>query len=207
MGGSLKAKDISTYFSKGRHFNIQIIVMGHGAIDIDKKSRENIKTLYVTTQNTKNFFKDIKEKFDITMAIEKYSYVKYGVIEYDLIMNEYIVYDENHKIHINSKEMEVSTLPDFNVRKFANVKKFSVSDTQQIITFLETRAIGDLNITEETFLYYLAYYLIQIEKISLKMSKYEELIPQNYHLSFQNLSKSMARGIRNLSVKKKELNY
>ena len=178
MGGLLKAKDVSSYFSKGRHFNIQIIVMGHVAVDIDKKSRENIKTLYITTQNTTIFFKDIKEKFEIKTPIESYSYVTYGVIEYNLITNDYIVYDQNHNIHVDSKEMKITTLPDFDIKKYANVRDFSVNERKQIIIFLESRAIEFINITNETFLYYLVYYLIQIEKIKINMTKYEELIPK-----------------------------
>ena len=215
MGGSLKAKDISKLFATGRHFNIQIIVMGHVAVDIDKKSRENIKTLYITTQNTTIFFNDVKEKFEIKKPIENYKHVTYDVIKYDLITDEFIVYDQNHTVHIDTKEMTISTLPDFNIKKYANKRSFSQSDINQIIPFLESQAIegdgqqptGGINITEETFLYYLVYYLIQIEKFPLNINKYQEILPKELEHTFKGLTNSLVQGVKEARTIHKEFKF
>ena len=105
--------------------------------------------------------------------------------------------------------MTISTLPDFNIKKYANKRSFSQSDINQIIPFLESQAIedGGLNITEETFLYYLVYYLIQIEKFPLNINKYQEILPKELEHTFKGLTNSLVQGVKEARTIDKEFKF
>ena len=68
MGGYFKHNSIDDIFSKGRHYNIKLIVMGHKAADVTNKGRGNINLFYCTTQNSDAFFDD--KSFLVTMTLE-----------------------------------------------------------------------------------------------------------------------------------------
>ena len=90
MAGYFKHNSIDDIFSKGRHYNIKLIVMGHKAADVTNKGRGNINFFYCTTQNSDAFFDDIEDKYSIDNDdIRNYQDLQYGMIRYDLIKNTY----------------------------------------------------------------------------------------------------------------------
>ena len=60
--GNMKLdKQLANIISKGRHFNIQLFFLAHLSTDLNPKSRNNVKEIYITTGNSKKkFFHDIK---------------------------------------------------------------------------------------------------------------------------------------------------
>ena len=62
MGDKLN-KDIAYYFTEGRHNNIQMIVMCHKAAQIIKTARMSCDTIYLTTYNGADLFKNFNEIF------------------------------------------------------------------------------------------------------------------------------------------------
>ena len=61
MGDKLN-KDIAYYFTEGRHYNIQKIVMCHKPAQIIKTARMCCDTIYLTTYNGADLFKNFNEK-------------------------------------------------------------------------------------------------------------------------------------------------
>ena len=60
MGDRLN-KDIAYYFTEGRHYNIQMIVMCHKPAQIINTARMSGDTIYLTTYNGPDLFKNFNE--------------------------------------------------------------------------------------------------------------------------------------------------
>ena len=60
MGDSLN-KDIAYYFTEGRHYNIQMIVMCHKPAQIINTARMSCDTIYLTNYNGPDLFKNFNE--------------------------------------------------------------------------------------------------------------------------------------------------
>ena len=60
MGDKL-SKDIAYYFTEGRHHNIQMIVMCHKPAEIINTARMSCDTIYLTTYNGADLFKNFNE--------------------------------------------------------------------------------------------------------------------------------------------------
>ena len=60
MGDKLK-KDIGYYFTEGRHHNIQMIGMCHKPAQIINTARMSSDTIYLTTYNWADLFKNFNE--------------------------------------------------------------------------------------------------------------------------------------------------
>ena len=157
--GNMKLdKQVANIISKGRHFNIQLIFLAHLSTDLNPKSRNNVKEIYITTGNSKKFFHDLKEKFMIS-DLSSFSHIEYGMIRYNLNKNSYVVYDKNYKKIYDSSTNKISTRSDFQISYFLNQQTFSDLEKSEIVNFLESQI--DINVTDPLLLYYLNYYLIQ----------------------------------------------
>ena len=62
MGDRLN-KDIAYYFTEGRHYNIQMIVMCNKPAQIINTARMSCGTIYLTTYNGPDLFKNLNEKY------------------------------------------------------------------------------------------------------------------------------------------------
>ena len=62
------------YFTEGRHYNIQMIVMCHKATEIIDTARMSCDTIYLTTYNGPDLFKNFNE-------IYIYIYVKKTLVK------------------------------------------------------------------------------------------------------------------------------
>ena len=54
-------KDIAYYFTEGRHYNIQMTVMCHKPAQINNTARLSCYTIYLTTYNGDDLFKNFNE--------------------------------------------------------------------------------------------------------------------------------------------------
>lgn len=122
MGNLIKQKDVSEIFTKGRHSHIQIIVLAHKACDVDNKIRENIDVFYTTTQNNQLFFDDLNRNYSLDFNLRKFYYVQFGIIRLDLIMGNYIVYDKDMNMLVDSQNQIYNIQKDFDIKKFAHKK-------------------------------------------------------------------------------------
>jgi len=154
-----KQKNMSEIFTKGRHQNIQIVVLAHKACDVDNKIRENIQTFFTTTQNNAAFFNDINKNYKMNMPLSYYTHHKYGIIRVDTISEHMQVYDKDLNILVDTEHEIYNNSQDFDIRIYANTKHLSNQVIEQIIIFLESEAKVPLKIIPDTFYFYFDHYL------------------------------------------------
>ena len=110
MGDRLN-KDIGYYFTEGRHYNIQMIVMCHKPAQIINTARMSCDTIYLTTYNgpdlSKNFNEIYKCEHDINKIISELNSnyynctdgmsdeLRYGIIKYNKKENTFIIISSN----------------------------------------------------------------------------------------------------------------
>ena len=109
MGDKLN-KDIAYYFTEGRHYNIQMIVMCHKAAQIINTARLSCDTIYLTTYNRADLFlKNFNEiykcenNFNKIISELKSNYynctdgmsdeLRYGIIKHNRKENNFINID------------------------------------------------------------------------------------------------------------------
>ena len=110
MGDKLN-KDIDYYFTEGRHYNIQMIVMCHKPAQINNTARMSCDTIYLTTYNGSDLFKNFNEIYkcehDFSKIISELNSnhynrtdgmsdeLRYGIIKYNKKENTFIIINSN----------------------------------------------------------------------------------------------------------------
>ena len=110
MGDKLN-KDIAYYFTEGRHYNIQMIVMCHKPAQIINTARMSCDTVYLTTYNGADLFKIFNEIYKCEHNCNKIiselngnyynctdgmsDELRYGMIKYNRKENTFIIIDKN----------------------------------------------------------------------------------------------------------------
>ena len=118
MGDKLN-KDIAYYFTEGRLYNIQMIVMCHKPTQIINTARMSCDTIYLTTYNGANLFKNFNEihkcehNFNKTISELNSNYynctdgmsdeLRYGIIKYNRKENTFIIIDKNRTMLYDSR--------------------------------------------------------------------------------------------------------
>ena len=118
MGDRLN-KDIGYYFTEGRHYNFQMIVMCHKPAQIINTARMSCDTFYLTTYNGPDLFKNFNEIYkcehDFNKKISEinsnyYNYtdgisdeLRYGIIKYNKKENTFIIISSNRTIIYDSR--------------------------------------------------------------------------------------------------------
>ena len=67
MGENIRLPAIDSLYSKGRHQNINIICVGHTVTDLNTKSRDNTRAIYITLNSSQQFFERVQEKFKLIL--------------------------------------------------------------------------------------------------------------------------------------------
>ena len=118
MGDRLN-KDIGYYFTEGRHYNIQMIVMCHKPAQIINTARMSCDTIYLTTYNGPDLFKNFNETYKCEHDFNKIiielnsnyynctdgmSYeLRYGIIKYNKKENTFIFISSNRTMIYDSR--------------------------------------------------------------------------------------------------------
>ena len=118
MGDRLN-KDIAYYFTEGRHYNIQMIVMCHKPAQIINTARMSCDTVYLTTYNGPDLFKNFNEIFKcehgsskIISELNSNHYnrtdgmsdeLRYGIIKYNKKENTFIIINSNRTMIYDSR--------------------------------------------------------------------------------------------------------
>ena len=118
MGDKLN-KDIVYYFTEGRHYNIQKIVMFHKPAQLFITARMSCDTIYLTTYKGADLFKNFNEIYKCEQNFNKiiselnsnyYSCTDgmsdelcYGIIKYNEKENTFIFIDKNRTMIYDSK--------------------------------------------------------------------------------------------------------
>ena len=118
MGDRLN-KDIANYFAEGRHCNIKMIVLCHKPAQIINTARMSCDTIYLTTYNGPDLFKNFNEIYKcehdfIKIVSELYSNqynrtdgmsdeLRYGIIKYNRKENTFIIINSNRTMIYDSR--------------------------------------------------------------------------------------------------------
>ena len=118
MGDRLN-KDIAYYFTEGRPYNIQMIVMCHKPAQIINTARMSCDTIYLTTYNGPDLFKNFNEIYKcehdlskIISELKSYHYnrtdgmsdeLRYGIIKYNKKENTFIIINSNRTMIYDSR--------------------------------------------------------------------------------------------------------
>ena len=118
MGDKLN-KDIGYYFTEGRHYKFQMIVMCHKLAQIINTARISCDTIYLTTYNGPDLFKKFNETYkcehDFNKIISElnsnyHNYtdgmsdeLRYGIIKYNKKENTFIIISSNRTIIYDSR--------------------------------------------------------------------------------------------------------
>ena len=118
MGDRLN-KDIGYYFTEGRHYNIKMIVMCHKPAQIINTARMSCDTIYLTTYNGPDLFKNFNEIYkcehDFNKIISELNSnyynctdgmsdeLRYGIIKYNKKENTFIIISSNRKMIYDSR--------------------------------------------------------------------------------------------------------
>ena len=118
MGDKLN-KDIDYYFTEGRHYNIQMIVMCHKPAQINNTARMSCDTIYLTTYNGSDLFKNFNEIYkcehDFSKIISELNSnhynrtdgmsdeLRYGIIKYNKKENNFIIIKSNRTMIYDSR--------------------------------------------------------------------------------------------------------
>ena len=118
MGDRLN-KDIAYYFTEGRYYNIQMIVMCQKPAQIIKTARMSCDTIYLTTYNGPDLFKIFNEickcQYDFSKIISELNSnhynrtdgmsdgLRYGIIEYNKKENTFIISSSNRTMIYDSR--------------------------------------------------------------------------------------------------------
>ena len=118
MGDKLN-KDIAYYFTEGRLYNIQMIVMCHKPAQIINTARMSCDTIYLTTYNGADLFKNFNEIYKCEHNFNKIiselnsnyynctdgmsDELRYGIIKYNRKENTFIIIDKNRTMLYDSR--------------------------------------------------------------------------------------------------------
>ena len=118
MGDKLN-KDIAYYFREGKHYNIQMIVMFHKPAQIINTARMSCDTIYLTTYNGADLFKNFNEIYKcehnfnkIISELNSNYYIctdemseelRYGILKYNRKENTFIIIDKNRTMIYDSR--------------------------------------------------------------------------------------------------------
>ena len=198
MGDRLN-RDIGYYFTEGRHYNIQMIVMCHKPAQIINTARMSCDTNYLTTYNVPDLFKNFNEIYkcehDFYKTINELNCnhynrtdgmsdeFRYGIIKYNKKENTFIIINSNRTMIYDSRVV------------FLDLKALSLKDeleredTNKLIAYMKPLMI---NATDKNVINHDNYQFYFIKLLTLNKFKI-----QNDVLTKEMI---MGKGIKSLST-------
>ena len=151
MGDKLN-KDIAYYFIEGRHYNIQMIVMCHKPAQIINIARMNCDTIYFTTYNGADLFKNFNEIYKCEHNFNKIiselnsnyynctdgmtDELRYGIIKYNRKENNFILIDKNRTMIYDSR------VGFLDLKVLSLIDKLEIEDKNKLIAYMEPLMIN-----------------------------------------------------------------
>ena len=154
---------VNDLFLNGRHRNIQCIIIAHTTKIISNQIRQNIHNILITTNNTPEFYRQLKEVYGINEQIENID-LEYGMILYEISKRKITIADKDGKIIKNNNE-------EYNINKYKDMYKFTDEEKEEIKEYLELTSIVPIDIPLHLVPYYKVKYFLSkgIEQNIMKM--------------------------------------
>ena len=173
-------KDIAYYFTEGRYYNIQMIVMCHKPAQIIITARMSCDTIYLTTYNGADLFKNFDEidkcehNFNKIISELNSNYYNctdrisdellYGITKYNKKENTFIIIDKNRTVIYDSSvgfhDLEAVSLKD----------ELEREDINKLIAYMKPLMINALDrnvINHDNYIFYFNKLLI-LNNIKIK---------------------------------------
>lgn len=167
---------VNDLFLNGRHKNIQCIIISHCTKLISNQIRQNISKILITTGNTPEFIKQLKETYDIRQPIENYV-ENYGMMLYNFRTRELLV---NNKYGNQSQILNNDVLV-----KYKNNFNLSQDDKLVVKAVLEAISSTPIDIPEDLIYYYLNIYFLKRKCTDLNISKLRHIYRDKYDLRYR----------------------
>ena len=156
---------VNDLFLNGRHRNVQCIIIAHTTKIISNQIRQNIINILITTNNTPEFYKQLKEVYGIEDPIENIN-LEYGMILYDVNKRKITISDKDGKIIKNNKE-------EYNINKYKDRYDFTDEEKEEIKEYIESTSKTPVDIPLHLVPYYKVKYFLSIgeDQNIMKMRK------------------------------------
>ena len=151
MGDKIN-KNIAYYFTEGRHYNIQMIVMCHKPAQIINTARMSCDTIYLTTYNGADLFKNFNEIYkcehnfnNIFSELNSNYYnctdgmsdeLRYGIIKYNRKENTFTIIDKNRTMIYDS------TVGFLDLKALSLKDKLESEDKNKLIAYMKPLMIN-----------------------------------------------------------------
>ena len=153
MGENIRLPAIDSLYSKGRHYNINIVCVGHTVTDLSTKTTDNTPAIYITLNSSQQFFERVQEKIKIDSNLYRYKHYNYGVINYNTISDYYIVLDKDKNVVYDSG------IGDLDIEKYVDYTEFKEKEYNILSNHLTERMIEPSHIKPNELMFYFEEYL------------------------------------------------
>ena len=207
MGDRLN-KDIAYYFTEGRHYNIQMIVMCHKPAQIINTARMSCDTIYLTTYNGPDLFKNFNEIYKcehyfskIFSELNSYHYnctdgmsdeLRYGIIKYNKKENSFIIINSNRTMIYDSRvgflDLKALSLKD----------ELEREDINKLIAYMKTLMINATDGNTINHDNYLFYFNKLLTLINIKIQNdvlTKEIVKAKGLKQLSNIGRIIGRGL------------
>ena len=153
MGENIRLPAIDSFYSKGRHHNINIICVSHTVTDLYTKARDNTPPIYITLNSSQQFFERVQGKFRIDSNLYRFKNYKYGIINYYTISDYYI------KLYKDKNVVNDSRIGDFDIEKYVDYTEFKEKEYNILSSYLTDRMLEPTHIKPNELMFYFEEYL------------------------------------------------
>ena len=157
-------------FLNGRHRNIQCIIIAHTTKIISNQIRQNIHNILITTNNTPEFYRQLKEVYGINEPIENIN-LEYGMILFEIPKRKITIADKDGQIIRNNRE-------EYNLNKYKDVYNFTDEQKEEIKDYIESTSLNPVDIPLHLVPYYKVKYFLEMgikQNIIKKKNSKDEL--------------------------------
>ena len=144
---------VDNFCSSGRHNNIKIESVGHTVTDLNVTARENSPSTIITLKSSHLVFERVQEKFKIDCNLHRFKHYKYGIVNYNIVHDYYIVLDKDKNVVYDSR------IGDIDIEKYIDNTSFNDREYDILSRYLIDRMIEPTDIKPKEIMFYFEEYI------------------------------------------------
>ena len=118
--------------------------VGHTVRDLNNKARENTPSIFITLNSSYQFFERVQEKFKIDSNLYRFKNHKYGIVNY-YIVDDYYIVDKNKNVVYDSRIVDIDNEKNidyslFNDREYDILSRY-LTDRMLEPTHIKTKEL------------------------------------------------------------------